>query len=63
MELKLVSPTSVSHDTYNNKYTITDVKAGVSMVPRTKAKLSISNYTKAAKRTIHAFVARTTPWI
>lgn len=60
-ELKLVSPTSVSHDTYNNKYTITDVKAGVSLTLDESEIIHIKNYTKDGKNGLSTLsFARTT---
>ena len=60
-ELKLVSPTAVSHDTYNNKYTITDVKAGVSMTLDESEIIHIKNYTKDGKNGLSTLsFARTT---
>ena len=60
-ELKLVSPTAVSHDTYNNKYTVTDVKAGVSMTLDESEIIHIKNYTKDGKNGLSTLsFARTT---
>lgn len=56
----------ISHDTYNNKYTITDVKAGVNMVSWTKAKRSsISRTTpRTAKTDLSTLFAHSVPrWI
>ena len=60
-ELKLVSPTAVSHDTYNNKYNVTDVKAGVSMTLDESEIIHIKNYTKDGKNGLSTLsFARTT---
>lgn len=48
-ELKLVSPSKVSHDTDNDKYTIRDVKAGASVTLREGEIIHIKNYSKDGK--------------
>lgn len=48
-ELKLVDPTCVSHDTYNDRYTITDVKAGVSTRLEENEIIHIKNYSLDGK--------------
>ena len=59
--LILCTPGSVSHDTYNNKYTVTDVKAGVSMTLDESEIIHIKNYTKDGKNGLSTLsFARTT---
>ncbi|MGM9688175.1 MAG: phage portal protein [Alloprevotella sp.] len=60
-ELKLVSPTSVMHDTYNDQYVISDVKAGVSVTLDEREVIHVKNYSNDGKNGLSTLsFARTT---